>query len=211
MPAAAGSGRRANQPTPGLGALRPPGRSPQRPGAGSACAPQLCTGEGVCVALAPGLSTGDRRLRKVILLTLPNSGGRRLPGGQPGSCRIHAHSTSHSHIRPHTHSSDCDAGREGSLLPGEPWGLARVRGFPSCWEILRPSGIRGERTPRICSPTRWGMGTVSTPGIFPPLSPQCHPLEGAERQTRGRLLYASWEPALKAGAGWRTDRHRDMY
>ena len=61
----------------------------------------------------------------------------------------------------------------------------------------------------IRSPALWGIGTVSTLGIFPPVSPQCHSPGGSPKQTRGRLLAAGPEPVpLEAGEGWRT--HRDL-
>lgn len=120
----------------------------------------------------------------------------------------HTQPPTHTLARTHTHLIVMRGVKGAScLVSAGVWHGFEV--FPAIGRFCGQAVRRGERTRRICSPIRWGIGTVSTPGIFPPLSPQCHPLEGAERQTRGRLLYACREPVLlKAGAGWRTDRHR---
>lgn len=159
----------------------------------------------------PAVTKGNLFFSLFLTVVAPARCRRLRPRGRrPRGRRIHAHSASHLHTRPHTHSSSRDVGREGDLTAGGRWGLARVRGFCSHWAVwlLRETKgrVAGEHSQ---SSTLGGIGTVSTPGISPPVSPQCHSPGGSPRQTRGRLLSAGREPVpLEAGEGWRTDRDR---
>lgn len=107
-----------------------------------------------------------------------------------------------THTRRHTHSSDCDAGKEGSLLAGGRWGLARVRVFSSYWEIWRLSGMKGRAdSAHSQSNTLENRNGFHPREFFPPLSPQCHPLEGPESRPGG-----AFSPPARSRCGWRRER-----
>lgn len=56
--------------------------------------------------------------------------------------------------------------------------------------------MKGRADPAHSQFNTLGIGTgISTPGIFPPLSPQCHPLAGAENRPGG-----AFSPSARAGA-----------
>ena len=108
----------------------------------------------------------------LIVVALARRRHLRPRGRQPRGCRIHAHSPSHSHTRPHTHSSDRDAGREGNLMAGGRWGLARVRGFSSYWAIWRLREMKGRVDREHSQSSTLGDRNGFHPGNFnSPLTP----------------------------------------
>ena len=161
----------------------------------------------------PALTKGNLFFSLFLIAVAPARRRRLRPRGRrPRGRRIQAQSAFHLHTRPHAHSASRDVGREGSRTAGGRWGLARVRGFCSHWAVWRLRGTKGSvagehsQSSTLCVCVG---GTVSTPGISPPVSPQCHSPGGSPRPTRGRLLSAGREPVpLEAGEGWRTDRDR---
>ena len=103
------------------------------------------------------------------LIPVALAGRRRLRprGRRPRGCRVHAYSPSHSHTRPHTHSSDRDAGREGNLKAAGHWGLARVRGFSSYWVVCWLRGMRGRVDWAPSQSNTLGGRNGFHPGNFP--------------------------------------------
>lgn len=112
----------------------------------------------------------------LIVVALARRRHLRPRGRQPRGCRIHAHSPSHSHTRPHTNSSDRDAGREGNLMAGGRWGLVRVRGFSSYWAIWRLREMKGRVDREHSQFNTLGDRNGFHPGNFPsPLTPVSSP------------------------------------